>query len=405
MKNIPTFPNSYHEAESIVSTHTPHSSDPLLFTSRRKTLKHPSLHHRIANARLRIKTIRSSFKLPPLFLCMTVVLLITSACHPKKDTQEATADTLRNPISVTTSEIKKQSIPLTIAHMGSVQTARRAIVPSRLNANIDAVRVKVGQSVMQGDVLVLLDERELKAAVDQAQAEMERTQSDWNRYQILLTERSVTQREADQIRAAFESARANLEAANTRLGYASVKAPFNGVIEQVNFEPGEGVAAGQALLSLEHPGDLEISTHLPRHMASDLEIGSTLTYSTGLNDLSKVAIITELANVADPSTRTIAGILQISSPTNLKAGDIVRVWLPSEPIQDIWIPSQLIHQHGQMEYVYLVHDSKAAMRLVKTGKRQSSEGLTQILSGLKEGDMLITSSSEDLTDGHLVTIR
>ena len=64
-----------------------------------------------------------------------------------------------------------------------------------------------------------------------------------------------------------------------------------------------------------------------------------------------------------------------------------------------------ILQKGQLEFVYLVHDSKAAMRLVKSGKQRPSERLTQIISGLKEGDVLVTSPFEELTDGHPVVVQ
>ena len=402
MKSSPTNPKPYSQLRRVAPMRHTQGSHLLLFNSQRNHIKHPSPDHHTSNPLRRIKSLRSNFKFT-LLVCATVLLSLTSACHSKKEAPEARKAELSIPISVATAEIKKQNITLTTAHMGSVQTAQRARIPSRLQANVDAVLVKVGQSVKQGEVLIRLDLRETKAAADQARAEMNRARADWDRYQNLLTERSVTQREADQVRAAFENAQASLKAAETRLSYASVTAPFDGIIQQVNVEAGEGVGVGQELLTIENPGLMEISTHIPLHMTTRLELGTTLSFSETQNNTQGEGTITELASVADPNTRTVAVILQITSPASLQSGDVVRVWLPSPSSQDIWIPSQAILKQGQMEYVYLVHDSKAAMRLVKSGKQQTSEHLTQILSGLKEGDVLITSPLEDLKDGRTVT--
>jgi membrane fusion protein (multidrug efflux system) len=356
----------------------------------------------MTDARGRIEATRS----PHLLITFASFLLgILTACHSEKDTSPQANVSLLSPIPVSVTEIKKQSITLSTAHMGTVQTTQRAIIPSRLHANIDAVLVKVGQAVKLGERLVQLDDRELKTAVDQAQAEYERAQADWNRYRSLLSEKSVTQREADQVRSIFESAKANLAAAETRLGHASVKAPFKGIIEQVNVEPGEGIGAGQALLSIEAPDHMEITTHLPLHHVGNLKIGTPLSFTTTSGGIQGEATITEQANVADPMTRTVTVILQIQSPENIQSGDVVRVWVPSEPIQGIWIPSTSVQKKGQMEYVYLAHDSKAAMRLVKSGRKQSGEDLVQIISGLKEGDTLINSPSKAMVDGHPITLQ
>jgi membrane fusion protein, multidrug efflux system len=404
--SLPKAPLRVHpelfKADCVVSTCNPCGSRPLHLPPQSDRTSQPSTGVRMTDARGRIEATRS----PHLLIAFASFLLgILTACHSEKDTSPQANKALLSPIPVSVTEIKKQSITLSTAHMGTVQTTRRAIVPSRLHANIDAVLVKVGQAVKQGERLVQLDDRELKTAVDQARAEYERAQADWNRYRSLLSEKSVTQREADQVRSIFESAKANLAAAETRLGHASVKAPFKGIIEQVNVEPGEGIGAGQALLSIEAPDHMEITTHLPLHGVGNLKIGTPLTFTTTSGGIQGEATITEQANVADPMTRTVTVILQIQSPKNIQSGDVVRVWVPSEPMQGIWIPSASIQVKGQMEYVYLVHDSKAAMRLVKSGRKQSGEDLVQITSGLKEGDILINSPSKAMVDGHPITLQ
>ena len=389
----------------------PYGPHPLLFTHQRKPQKHPSPTPQNTKARGRaffngeFAFRRTHPSIPTILACAVILLSVITGCSPKKDTSESTVQPIASPISVTTTSIQVSSMPSMTAYLGSVQTAQRAMVPSRLNANVRKVAVKVGQPVRQGDVLIQLDDRELKAAVDQAKAELERARSDWDRYQTLLAERSVTQREADQVRTTFESAQANLKASTVRLGHASVRAPFDGIIEQLNMDAGEGVGMGQPLLSIETPGNLEIITHLPINPASELNVGTSLKYTTSNNGPEREAIITELATAANPQTRTIETILQPISSEALKPGDVVRVWIPSATEQSIWIPASSTLQKGQLEFVYLIHDSKAAMRLVKSGKQRPSEQLTQIISGLKEGDVLVTSPMEGLADGHPVVVQ
>jgi len=418
MNNTPKNARNAQTGRSDRPGANPYGPHPLLLTSQRKPVQHPIPYSRIAIAFKRA-FVNSKFKiincelalmrtLQSISISLASALILlgsVTGCHQAQKPSESSSQPIASPISVTTTSIQVSSMPSMTAYLGSVQTAQRAMVPSRLNVNVHKVAVKVGQSVRSGDLLIQLDDRELKAAVDQAKAELERARSDWDRYQTLLAERSVTQREADQVRTTFESAQANLKASTVRLGHASVRAPFDGIIEQLNVEAGEGVGMGQPLLSIETPGNLEIITHLPINPTSDLNVGTSLKYTTSSNGPETKGVITELATAANPQTRTIETILQPTSSEALKPGDVVRVWIPSATEQSIWIPASSILQKGQLEFVYLVHDSKAAMRLVKSGKQRASEQLTQIISGLQEGDVLVTSPMEGLTDGHPVVVQ
>jgi RND family efflux transporter MFP subunit len=204
---------------------------------------------------------------------------------------------------------------------GTVRPRVEADLSFRAGGKVVQRRVDPGQAVRSGEVLAQLDVADfalgVQAAADQVRAaEVDATQaaSDAARFRRLLAEGSVgaadverQQARADAAAARLAQARRQAELAGNRAGYATLTAPFDGVVTAVRFEAGQTVAEGQPVLTLARPGELEVQVDVPEDLVGSLRKWQATARLRG-DDLTRGDALPlrlrEVAASAAPVTRT-----------------------------------------------------------------------------------------------------
>lgn len=126
-------------------------------------------------------------------------------------------------------------------------------VSSRVAGVVNEVLVTDNQLVKEGDVLVKLDPRDLKASFDEAQANAEKAQLDYQRHQELYEIKAVSKQELEHSKSALDVAQARLETARLQLSYTTIAAPAAGRIGRKNVEVGNHIQPGQTLVVVVDP--------------------------------------------------------------------------------------------------------------------------------------------------------
>ncbi len=167
---------------------------------------------------------------------------------------------------------------------GTVSARFESELSFRIGGKVASRAVEVGQSVKPGQVLARLDDTDLQLAVDvaaqqwrAAQVEAEQASSDAARFRRLLSDGSVgaadlerQQARADAAVAHLAQAQGQLDLARRRLGYATLSAPFDGVVTARRFEAGQVIGEAQALITLARPDALDVVVDVPESLAPDL---------------------------------------------------------------------------------------------------------------------------------------
>ncbi|NMC63707.1 MAG: efflux RND transporter periplasmic adaptor subunit, partial [SAR324 cluster bacterium] len=188
--------------------------------------------------------------------------------------------------------------------------------------------------------------------------------------------------------------------AETMLGYASIRAPFNGIITKKLADVGDLAMPGRPIVEMEDPSALRFEANVPETLFHNIKISSELDIEiAGLSAPIK-GVVAELSPTADPNSRTFLVKFDLPNEARLRAGQFGHVSVPSNAETLISIPKAAIVNRGQMEVVYVVRDGKAWLRLVRTGK-QIGESF-EILSGLEDGEVIVADGASDLRDGQLV---
>lgn len=316
---------------------------------------------------------------------MTAALALAGGCGHKQPERRPEGPAVR----VQTMEIQLQKTPEVQEVVGTVRPKLSAAVSPKVMAVIREITVKLGDAVTAGQVLARLDDREM-------QATFERAKADYERFKTLLEKQAVT-------RAEFDTAQAQFRIAEAALSYAVITAPFDGFIAQKPCEIGDLAAPGKPLFVIEKPGEFRLEASVPERFAGMLAVGKGMEVFLEATDETCAGQIGEIVPTADVASRSILVKIDLPCTKPLKSGMFGRARLQTGERTGLMVPKPVVHERGQLTYVFVAADHHAQMRLVKLGKEYPQA--FEIVAGLQPGERVITSAAADLTDGQPVELQ
>ena len=185
-----------------------------------------------------------------------------------------------------------------------------------------------------------------------------------------------------------------------------IRAPFAGVVSAKLANVGDTAMPGQTLLILEDPRALRLEATVPEIAAKAMRTGQTVAVLIDGAQRPVTGTVAEISPAADPMSRTVLAKIELPADPSLHPGLLGRLLLPASPgeARSVVVPSGTVVRRGQLEEVFVVDRGRARLRLVKTG-RVKGDGATEILSGLADGETVVTSDLADLVDGQPVEAR
>lgn len=325
-----------------------------------------------------------------------------------------------------TATAERAEIVETYEAVGTVRPLAESSIEAQVSGKIVSVRVRSGDTVRQGDVLVVLEDREYQARLDQAmqgqnsahaareQAEnkieeagaaFDEATAQYQRIKTLFDSGAVTQRELDQAEAVFLQTRSRLQQAQdglrraeaemlrarkmaeeTRiaLGYTRILAPEDGQVAQRLADPGDLAAPGKALLVLQTPGNLRLEAYVRESLIHKVRPGASFDVRIGSLESTVNGVVAEVVPAADPRTRTFLVKVGIPELPGAQPGMFGRLIIPADSRQAVLVPERAIRRMGQLETVLVKENGQWKDYYVKTGRVM--DGMIEILSGLDGGE-------------------
>lgn len=330
-------------------------------------------------------------------------------------------------------------LPSSIEAGGVVRARIAAAIASRVMAPIVDVRVHAGSRVRRGDVLVTLDARELRAndersraatmaaseSVRAAEADMRAGQSavklarlTHERIAALQARRSATAAELDQAVAALAAAEAQHAAAQARLAaataggdearaaalgtavalsYATLTAPFDGIVAERGVDPGSMAAPGTPLLIVEDPATYRLEVRLDESRAAALTVDSPAAVQFEHRDGAIPGRVSEIARV-DSTSHTFLVKIDLPPGSDVRSGQFGRASFDGPRRRALTIPSSALVRRGQLTFVYIV-DADHHLRLQPVSVAATAGGRLEVLAGVRDGDRVVTSPAAAAGDG------
>lgn len=300
-------------------------------------------------------------------------------------------------------QVTARQMPVVEKFPASIEATQATLISARLMARLLTVKVRAGDSVKRGDLLIELENSDIKAQVQQAEAQIrattarlkEATQT-LQRVQELQKGGVMSVADLDKAVANHETlmaemagARQSLEEAKTAFSYTQIIAPFSGRIVDRFAEPGDTAQPGSKLLALYNPLNLRVESRVREQLALNLTVGQPLKVE--IPSLGKVvdAVIEERVPAADPGSRSFLVKAGVMFDDDYLPGMYARLLVPSGTEKQFVIPAERVVEVGQLNLVWVAVDGVRQRRFVRVG-HTGSDGDVEILSGLDEGDWVLT---------------
>jgi len=309
-----------------------------------------------------------------------------------------------SPVEVIT--VSRGTLARTTTVAGLLEPLRTVGVNAQLSGSLLSVNAEEGNYVREGQTLARIDARELEAQVKSAEASLEFAQSSATRSDELWRQKIITAGEYERDRAALAAAQASLEQLKTRLGYATIRAPINGVVTEKRLESGDIVSPNTRLFSV-----ADMSMLVSRVMVSELEV--TLLKAGAVVDVTVDALggarvqgrIRRVFPAADSVTRLVPVEVALTGTalSQLRPGYTIRATFRLGTRDDaLIIPTRAVMGPAGARTVVVVRQGKSERRMVRVGP--DIEGTTQVFEGLALGDTVIVAGQALLRDGSAVRI-
>lgn len=259
-----------------------------------------------------------------------------------------------------------------------------------------------GDHVAAGAELVRLDDALLQAELARSQAQVRQAQLDLRRVSDLVTKKAASRDELARARTAVEVAQADASLQQTRLSYARIHAPFDGLVTERLLESGDVAPRHTHLLTLADPQSLVIKTKVSDLLLPHLQRNDPV--SVRIDALGRAEYpghILRIHPLIDPITRLgIVEVLLDPVPAGARAGQFARLSLTSAAVPRLMVPFTALRRDREGEYVYVLEDGKARRVTVRSGLRLGDR--IELLSGIDGGQQVIYRGFLGLTDGKTV---
>ena len=297
-----------------------------------------------------------------------------------------------------TQKIAMQTIPSVTEAVGTVQAEQIAAVTSRVVANVVEMRATAGQHVTSGETLVVLDDRDLRHRVQQAQdavrsaeATLEQAQSDYKRDKPLFDQQVITPYDFEHTQTNLKTAEANLHRlqqaereAEVNLSYAVISSPFTGVVVDKLANVGDLAAPGKPLLTMYEQGRLWLEANVPEELMDRVRLNEVLPFRIDATGREMRGRVVEIVPSSDPSSRTVAVRVHLSETKDVVPGMFGRLLLPMNPEQILTVPESALIRAGQLTMVDVVNDGRIQRRTVQLGRAIGNR--YEVLSGIAAGE-------------------
>lgn len=307
----------------------------------------------------------------------------------------------RPPTPVEVAKVSKKPVMDKFEAVGTIEAENAITVVAEIDAAVVSLPFHEGDPISKGGLIAKLDDSQLKAEVDRAEALRDQSKASYDRIKNIVDQGAGAPQDLDDAAAALKVAEANLAFAKARLAKSQIIAPFDGILGSRRVSPGAFVRAGQAITNLTKIDLIRVLFSVPERFLSKLKLGSEVTVSTtaypGYELRGKIDVIEP---ALDPETRSARVIAKVKNPGGkFRPGMSANITAVLSQRQNaLTIPSEAVFAQGDDFFAYVVKDDSTVTRTALTlGIRLP--GTVEVLSGLDENMQVVRAGHQKLYEG------
>ncbi|WP_370261179.1 efflux RND transporter periplasmic adaptor subunit [Limnobacter sp.] len=347
----------------------------------------------------------------PIGLACLASFLLVACSRPGVDTTEVV-----RPVRVM--ELQRGEATKTDSFPAQLEPRHQARLSFQVGGKLLERQAEVGDRVKQGQALARIDPKDLalglqaaQAQFNAAQAELAQAQTDLERARSLKSQNFVSQAEVDRRQLAhdaaasrFAQAKAQLDVQRNQASYAHLRAPGDGVVFAVYAEPGQVLAAGQAVVGWAQSNVVQATLAVPEGRVQSIRPGQKAELELWSLGKSQAAVVREVSPVADPLTRTYAVHLDLpEAGPDARFGMSATVHFKKDATSGSFsLPiSALVAAHDGA-FVWVFDEDQGVVNKRKVQPHDVSESAFLVNEGLEPGELVVTAGTHVLNEGQRV---
>ncbi len=292
---------------------------------------------------------------------------------------------------------------------GTVTSKENIMISAETSGRVEAIPAVEGQKVSRGTILVRIENEAVASQLQEAKSSFELAEITFQKRKKLWDQKIGSEIEYLQAKNAFETGKSRYAQVQTQYNNTIIKAPINGVVDDISVKEGEFVGAGSPIVRVVDLEKVEIEAELSEQYLKSIRKGDSVKVEIPALGITRKAPVSFVSQVINPDNRSF----KIKVNLKNKDGQIKPNVLANLMIRDykndsaIVVPSTSINKDLKGDFVYLAvskdGDMIAQKRYVKKGN--SFGASTEVVEGLRAGDQVITIGYNQVNDGESISLN
>lgn len=349
------------------------------------------------------------------------IAVALSACSESAEVAEMAAEESSTAIPVRVATVERRSNDELLRFSSTSRVRQRASLTFQVGGVIEGRSVEIGEQVSAGQTLMTLYSPSLHPAAQAAQFRLEQLQADktqadrelerldtlYDRGVIPLQELEQQATRAESLVSAVNNARATAEQAASLLRESQLIAPFSGSVEQILVEPGEFAQPGQAVIRIASADQLEAEIRVPAHLAESLSPGQELNAWRSLsamddNDAVMTATILEIG-LSSTGQNTLYPVVVSLPAQQTRTGEALEIGVPQRTESALVIPMSAVMRSADGLTVFQSINNRVTRIAVEVEQLQGEYAVIKP-GALQEGALIVYAGITRLADGDQVEV-
>ena len=341
------------------------------------------------------------------WVLVLVLSIFVSSCDdfPGSKTSDEDKSEEEIAIPVKTGLVSTGSITAFYPSTTTLEAEQEASVVAKVGGIVEKYFVEEGDLVKAGQPLVQLETDRLRLELSRSEANLNKLKNDLNRTKAIYKKQLVSSESFEKLKFEYDSQLADYELSKLELTFATVKAPIDGVISMRYVKVGNMVSVNEPVYHITDFDPLHAVIYIPEKELYKIRHDqlALIKVDARTNHVYQ-GIIKRISPIVDANSGTFKVTIEVSDPgQNLKPGMFGRLQIIHDTHETaLLIAKKALLTEDTKSAVFVIRDGRAFKQLVKTGYVNDKN--IEILSGLKEGDVIVTTGQNSLKDDSLVEI-
>lgn len=274
---------------------------------------------------------------------------------------------------------------------GSIIANEEVELRPEASGRITSLTLQEGRAVRKGQLLVKINDADLQAQLLRTNLQLELAMLREERQKALLANRAIAQEDYEVALNQVNTIKAEIELLKAQIEKTEIRAPFDGVIGLRNVSEGSYVTPSAIVATLQDYSRIKIDFSVPERYVSYVTVGDRISFTRQGSDRTYNGTVMAIEPRIDAATRTLLLRAEAQNPEgSIFPGSFVEIQFELRAIPNaLMVPSEAVIPELGGSSLFVAENGIAKRRRIETGIR--TETLVQIVSGISEGDTVLTT--------------